>query len=293
MTAGSSRSGPERAPLSSHEHGDGPRYSLTTLVWDSEHFGFSIARLSGADLDDAELADALGEASRHGIRLVCWTTDARREVPEPLLRAFGGVLADHKATYLANDLPALADRGERGRIPFRIIAVPRGDASPELLALAVAAGAFSRFRTDPSIPPDRFRSLYETWMHRSTRGELADSVLAAVPSVGEDREVGVVTVSTSEGLGRVGLIAVAEEVRGRRIGSLLMRAAHTWMVERGATRATVVTQLANAPACRLYERSGYHLASVVEHYHFWPAGYGPFQSFRNTGVDVVPPHLSE
>ena len=260
--------------MSSRAQGDGPRYSLTPLGWDSEHFGFRVARLSGADLDDDELAEALDEASRQGIRLVYWTTDSRREVSEPLLRASGGVLADHRATYLADDLPALARRWEGEWPPFRITAVPRGDASPELLALAVAAGAFSRFRTDPSIPPDRFRSLYETWMHRSTRGELADSVLAAVPSVSEDRVVGMVTVSTSEGLGQVGLIAVAEEVRGRRIGSLLLRAAHARMVERGATRATVVTQLANASACRLYERSGYHVAAVENQYHFWPAGYG-------------------
>ena len=50
--------------MSSQRQGDAPRYGLTPLVWDSEHFGFRVARLSGTDLDDAELAAALGEASR-------------------------------------------------------------------------------------------------------------------------------------------------------------------------------------------------------------------------------------
>jgi dTDP-4-amino-4,6-dideoxy-D-galactose acyltransferase len=248
-----------------------PRFKLTPLAWDSGHFQFPVARLSGGDLDDAELVDAIREASRQGIRLVYWATEARREVPEPLLQAYGGVLADHKATFQIDDLLALS-RCEAGGSPaFVVTAAPRGDASPELLTLAVAAGAYSRFRTDPSFPEDRFRSLYETWMHRCTRGELADVVLVGAPSGGEDRGVGIVTVSVSGGLGQIGLIAVCEAVRGRGVGSLLLRAAHAWMVEHGATRATVVTQLANKPACRLYEHAGYRIDSVVDCYHFWPA----------------------
>jgi ribosomal protein S18 acetylase RimI-like enzyme len=257
--------------MSLRARGDAPRYNLTPLVWDSQHFGFSIARLSDADLDDVELAEALGEASRQGIRLVYWTTDHRREVPEPILCAFWGILADQQITYMADNLRLLVERREDERSPVRIFAAPRGDASSELLALAVNAGDFSRFRTDPSIPPDRFRSLYETWMHRSTRGELADSVLVAVPSKSEDRIIGTVTISTSGGRGQVGLIATAEAFRGRRIGSSLLQAAHGWMIEHAATTAIVVTQLANAPACRLYERSGYHVTSIVDRYHFWLA----------------------
>src|SRR5262245_12851948 len=211
MTAGGLPRSPDGALIGSRELGDATRIGLTWLNWDSEHFGFRVARLSGADLDDAELDHALREAANQGVRLVYWSTDSQREVPEPLLRAAGGILAAHKSTYLANDLRALAGRPQGERPPFRITVVPKGDASVELLALAVAAGAFSRFRTDPSVPPDRFRTLYETWMHRSTRGELADSVLVALPNTGENQVAGVVTVSASQGLGRIGLIAVTEE----------------------------------------------------------------------------------
>ena len=42
------------------------------------------------------------------------------------------------------------------------------------------------------------------------------------------------------------------------------------MLAHGASRAIVVTQLDNASACRLYERSGYRLADLRNFYHFWP-----------------------
>jgi dTDP-4-amino-4,6-dideoxy-D-galactose acyltransferase len=79
-----------------------------------------------------------------------------------------------------------------------------------------------------------------------------------------------VTASTTDGAGRIGLIAVDDQARGAGVGSLLIRQAHRWMQGRGARQATVVTQLENQPACRLYERLGYHLADVRNYYHFWP-----------------------
>jgi RimJ/RimL family protein N-acetyltransferase len=42
------------------------------------------------------------------------------------------------------------------------------------------------------------------------------------------------------------------------------------LLERGASRVTVVTQLENQAACRLYTRCGYQHAEVRDRYHFWP-----------------------
>jgi len=248
---------------------------LEPLAWDSAHFGFPVARVTEPELDDARLEETLRRARRESIRLVYWPSCRDREAPARLLREFHGLLADRKATYLIDNLTSDADAdadagAETG--PIRVLESPRGPASPRLVELAVAAGAFSRFRVDPSIPAERFERLYEAWIERSTRGELADVVLIAVPAdsdAGAD-PLGMVTVSVAEGAGSVGLIAVDERARGRGVGLLLMRAAHRWMQGRGAARAAVVTQLDNEPAVRLYERSGYHLADVKNFYHFWP-----------------------
>ena len=63
---------------------------------------------------------------------------------------------------------------------------------------------------------------------------------------------------------------LVETQRGRGIGSRLIGAAHDWMLSRGASKATVVTQGANLPACALYRRAGYTIEHAENYYHFWP-----------------------
>jgi dTDP-4-amino-4,6-dideoxy-D-galactose acyltransferase len=243
---------------------------LESLAWDSAHFGFPVAQVTEPGLDDICLEEALRHARWEAIRLVYWPAKHDREAPAHLLRAFNGLLADRKATYIATNPRPDDDEPGSEASPFRVSHYPRGPASPRLVELALAAGAFSRFRVDPRIPAARFAQMYQTWIERSTQGELADIVLVASLADTGGEPVGMVTASATDGTGRIGLIAVDDQARGAGVGSLLIREAHRWMQGRGATQAAVVTQLENQPACRLYERLGYHLADVKNYYHFWP-----------------------
>jgi len=162
----------------------------------------------------------------------------------------------------------------RGADPasFHLWEYPRGPACEQLVTLAIEAGVLSRFNVDPRFPKNKFESLYRTWIERSTLGELADAVWVA-SRLGDDAAlVGMVTVSVSGAMGQIGLISVLDSARGRGVGRLLMEKAHHWLIGQSAIRATVVTQLANQPACRLYEQVGYTLHDVECCYHFWPQG---------------------
>jgi len=238
---------------------------VTRLAWDSEHFGFAVGRLDDAGISDAELSQALSKARADGLRLVYWMTDAGRAAPDSVLGPFGGRLVDRKATYsrsLGEDDARLELRPD-----VAIREYPRGDADPRLEALAIAAGGSSRYNVDPRIAKERFEELYRIWIRRSTRGELADVVLVAASPAGEP--VGLVTIAKQDGRGVIGLVAVAEKQRGAGVGAALLTEAHRWMFAKGCTAATVVTQLANTAACRLYERHGYQLVYVKAFYHLW------------------------
>jgi len=137
--------------------------------------------------------------------------------------------------------------------------------------LSLAAGVYSRFHCDPRFPRDKFEELYRIWIERSVRRELADVVLVARDATEPTSGLlGMVTVSAAEAAGSIGLIAVAEMARGRGVGRRLIEAAHVWMRQCDAVEGRVVTQRANLPACRLYERAGYRLSTVEHYYHFWP-----------------------
>jgi dTDP-4-amino-4,6-dideoxy-D-galactose acyltransferase len=136
----------------------------------------------------------------------------------------------------------------------------------------VAAGAYSRFRRDSWIPRRAFERLYEIWMDRSTLGELAETVLVAIPEEDDGRILGVITIAVHEKEGQIGLVAVDPAARGRGISSTLVAAAHEWMAANRLIRSRVVTQRDNEAACRLYERACYRLVDLVHLYHFWPLG---------------------
>lgn len=239
--------------------------SLTHLDWDTGHFGFLVGRI-GSDATDADLRNALSEAHTRGYRLVYWATSPDRAPPPRLLIEFEGCLVDRKVTFARSlSITNTSARSSGGMIS----PVEGHECSAELIALAIAAGAYSRYAVDPNIPRDKFVRLYEIWIERSVRREIADAVLVARDFTSETTTAGMITVKVTDGVGNIGLVAVAESHRGQGIGSQLIDAAHDWMIARQATKSTVVTQAENLPACRLYERAGYSVERVENIYHFW------------------------
>jgi dTDP-4-amino-4,6-dideoxy-D-galactose acyltransferase len=226
-----------------------------------------VAQVTCPDLSDAALGAVLEKARREGIRLAYWTTHADRELPEPILRELSGRLVDRKVTFRTE----LIANGHTARAPgpLKILAYPKGPPSAALLALGVSAGEYSRYKLDPHVPVEKFKSLYEIWVKRSTLGELADVVLIGSLTGDIHFPAGMITVAVQGTVGVIGLIAVHETARGQGVGPSLVREAQRWMTARGLSSSTVVTQLANRPACKLYERCGYRVQDIKNVYHFW------------------------
>ena len=73
--------------------------TLEPLPWDSQHFGFHVARIKEPELGELELRQALVFARRTENRLVYWAADPRIEVPQSILGEFHGLLVDRKVTF--------------------------------------------------------------------------------------------------------------------------------------------------------------------------------------------------
>jgi dTDP-4-amino-4,6-dideoxy-D-galactose acyltransferase len=245
------------------------RATLRSLPWDSQHFGFPVACLDQPELGVLELEDSLDCARREKIKLVYWAAAPGRAISQPVLDEFGGLLVDRKATFHV-DLLAAPGPVSQPISSYRIRTHPPSAPTPTVVRLAMAAGTCSRFRRDRRIPGEYFEQLYENWIVRSVFGELADVVLIADRGTSVDDPVGLITISINDGQGSIGLLAVHESARGVGIGKLLIHSAHDWLLERGVRQASVVTQLENHAACRLYEKCAYRLAHLADRYHFWP-----------------------
>lgn len=237
------------------------------LPWDSSHFGFEVSEISLPAIGDENLAAALCFASESNHRLVYWQTEPGRNLPA-WIASFGATAVNHRVQY-STDLFSNQARTEDASVPdgtFQVFSFPPGPPGRELEELAVQSGTYSRFHVDPRIPTDRFESLYRIWMDRSTRRELADRVLVAT-AAGDI--VGFITVSWTGRNGQIGLLAVHPACRGRGIASRLMKEAHDLLKTQNVKTVTVVTQLENVPACRLYSRWNYTPDTIYACFHFW------------------------
>ena len=227
------------------------------LPWDSDLFGFAVARLNSSDVPKA-----IAEMRQAGIRLAYASVDFADEDAKTKLESTGALLVDRKVRFrkvLASNMASVSTiRSWIGR-----------PCTPELEALALASGHVSRFHVDQRIPFDVFRTLYVTWIRRSVSGEIADEVFVLDDS---GLPVGMVTLARpgpASDAGIIGLIAVAEGSRGRGYGKRLVSAAESWCLRDGATALEVVTQGQNSEACALYAACGFQVIADEAVYHLW------------------------
>lgn len=234
------------------ESGANPTY--TPLAWDSETFGFPVARL------EAEVPDRLLECLRDGgIRLAYGVLPWQDASGRARLEREGALLVDHKIRFRK-------ERNLARGVPEGVSEWSASTTLPGLEALALASGHHSRYKVDPKMPGRVFEGLYLTWIRRSVAKEIADGVL--ITGRTED-PTGMITVSVKEALADIGLIAVNEQARGQGLGRRLVFAAEAFGRERGALALEVVTQGGNQGACALYSACGYRVVLEQAIYHLW------------------------
>ncbi len=228
------------------------------LDWDSEYFEFKTAKILPQQLEESELVKVLDNMRQDGVRLAYWPA---KQPVEFNTEALGGRLVDKKVTFIAG-LKNIVNDHVITKVKLYQEDMPQED----LLELAIQAGQFSRFATDPKFPREKFIALYHEWMRKCISGELADAILV-IPE--DNALIGMVTVQNKEGVGDIGLIAVKKAYRGKHYGERLVRAAQYWFLEHDIFTGKVVTQRENRAACYLYQKCGYHIKHTDYLYHFW------------------------
>ncbi len=136
----------------------------------------------------------------------------------------------------------------------------------DLSRLADTIGATSRYFKDPRIPRVAARRVYETWLSNSLYGGYAQDVVLAFRG---ERLIGLHTLRAREETLTVDLIGVVLEAQGDGLGARLLQEGLTVAGAFQSTRARVVTEAENVPACRMYQRQGFLLRSteLVWHRH--------------------------
>ena len=243
----------------------------TRRPWDSEFFGVAIGQVGAGRVTAPDLAAVVEQARLDAVECLYLLVDAADRDAIAAAERTGFSLTDVRLT-MGRDLQAGGWRTGAPRADS-IRTARTGDIVP-LKSLARVSHRNTRFHRDPRFDPARSDEMYAVWIERSITGELADAVWV-VDVDGVPR--GYMTMAKREtdaaGVGDpaavIGLVAVAEDYRGRGYGDRLMDAALEWSTAQGLTHARVVTQGTNPTSVRFYERAGFAVSRVELWYHHW------------------------
>lgn len=237
--------------------------SYKFLPFDSELFEFKVAKILAPRLDLTRLKTILSELNQYGVKLVYWAADAKDETSLIAAISLGGFLGSKQVTYYI----------EHGQVNFPVIdddfvieEFAKKRPTVELKLLAFQAGNYSHFRTDKKFPEDLFYKLYIAWITNCVNHSIADKVFVAKY---KQEIIGMITAGKKSGRGDIGLLAVKEEFRGKKIGEYLVKKAQQYFVDTGVKYSQVVTQETNIAACKLYAKCGYQIEKEENFYHFW------------------------
>ena len=235
------------------------------LDWDSQFFGFRIARVNANRLTTplCQAIDAWSDTN--AVECLYFLADADHHDTIRLAEAYDYRLQDIRITLdfsLSHYTIRAAD------VSVVTIRTSRAEDVSTLSAISQNAFVHSRFYADLHFAREDCSALYETWIRRSCLDGFADIVFVAER---DGEPVGYISchLNHDQSEGSIGLVGVAESARGQRIGNQLIDHALNWFHEQGMARVTVVTQGSNVKAQRLYQRQGFMTQSTQLWYHKW------------------------
>lgn len=233
----------------------------TLLPWDTEVFGFGVAKLLPSRLSLAQLQNQLFELkTQYQIRLVYWASDPTDEKSQQAAIAANGVLVDEKTTFWQVIPQRLVKQAET------ITAFTQATIPEDLFTIAYLIGEQSRFGQDSQMPDHIYRKVYRRWLQNSVNRTQAQEVLVFTEA---QTMIGFVTLGIKNHRGDIGLIGVAAQFHGRGVGRALVNAAQHYFQRQGVRELQVVTQRHNQPACALYQSTGFKIEQAENFYHFW------------------------
>ena len=228
--------------------------NVIPLDWDSAFFGLRIAKMNLTEGEEGLRLSDEADSLRERFDLVYVFSPAGGVHPTSSMR-----LVDRKTTFSM----------KAPFHPFVCPAVKRWDhpeVTEDLIRLALASGQYSRFRLDDRFPRGSYERLYSHWIRLSVSGQIATDVFCYYQ---DGLPVGLATLDLDSEEGHIGLVAVNEAHRGRGIGCSLVEHVIGFCGKHPCKHLSVITQLDNLAACHLYEKSGFHLESVQEVWHWW------------------------
>jgi GNAT superfamily N-acetyltransferase len=237
------------------------RSSCELREWDSEHFGFPIAQVTGRNLTTAS-AEAIGDWCRdQGVRCLYFLAEPDDAETSDVARAHGFAPVDVRLT-LRHDLDAIPEPA-----PPVAIREARTEDVPALRRLAARSHHASRFYRDPGFPRERCDALYATWIEEGIRDARR---WVHVPEIdGDAAGYQLITPAAPGGIARMDLLAIDEAHHGKGLGRTFLCSELRRARSGGASAVETAIQESNRRALRAHLAVGFSPSRREVWHHKW------------------------
>ena len=235
-----------------------PEYNF--LKWDSDFFGFKVAKILPKKINSTKLEKILCELKKRNVSLVYWSCDNFDKETQEAAQSLDGFLTGQKITYLLN-LEQLSNTSTSTDIRIKIY--NRKDPNSDLINLIIKGGKSSRFYIDPKISKKQYEDLQKLWITNSVK----NNTIFVVKE--KNQIISFVSLNEKNNRGNIDYIIVEEKHQGKGLGTSLMNHAHKWFISNGYKTVQADTQQENTKACNMYEKIGYNIEKIEKFYHFW------------------------
>ena len=230
------------------------------VEWDSEFFGFKVAKINNFNSNE-EFEFIKKELKSNQVELAYVFSEPNSNV-DTVLKTSNVFLADEKVTFSReiDDVNYSLD--------FSFIEEYRDDiVTDKMLDIAIQTSEHSRFRVDVNFMNEEFKKLYYQWIKNAVEHQ-GNGKLFVFQN--KDLLKGLVYLKEiDETKGSISLIGVDQGYRGEQIGTKLIHQAVAHFNNLGKKEVQVVTQKANVLACNFYTKNGFEIIDTVNVYHLW------------------------
>ena len=231
--------------------------------WDTDFFGFKIARLHPKCLTKDIMRYAFRKCNEENIECLYYLCNYNDSKSILLAKKY---LFDQVDTRVKSHRSLLDYRQIKNEDTI-YIRNHKADDITHLKQIAKNVYTLSRFYVDKHFPRELCDHFYATWIENSCKG-YADKVFVAET---KGKIAGFITCDLNERMknGRIGLVGVASFAQGKKVGVALVVHALNWFSKKKVLNVEVMTQERNIAAQKLYWKCGFKILKKEIWFHKW------------------------